>query len=131
MQSLFHRTGTLAVEPERPGEREPDIEFREADNVFVKVNTFLTQRPSVREMHKHAYSHVSVFLGRFRVFLGDADGIPFAAPYVDVGGPGQPQSLTIEAGRYHRIMCLSPGGKLMCIWNGDHWDEEVKTHGLD
>lgn len=126
MQSLFHESGRLDVEPQRADECEPDIEFRDADGVFVKVNTFSTLRPSVREMHKHKHSHVSVFLGRFRVYIGDANGIAWDAPYVDCGGLGQPQSLTIAAGRYHRILCLQPGGKLMCIWNGDHWDEEMK-----
>ena len=127
---LTHESGYLDVDPERPGEREPDIEFREAGDVFVKVNTFLTTRVSIRDMHKHSHSHVSVFLGRFRVFIGDEDGIPFDAEVISVGGPGQPQSLTIEANRFHRIMCLEPGGKLMCIWNGTHWDEEMKAHGL-
>lgn len=108
-----------------PSYREPDVELRQADGVFVKVISFDISRPSVGDQHAHDYDHTSVVLGPFAVMIGDENGIPDEAPAVLIGGVGQPRSIVIHAHRMHRFVSLMPGGILLCI-HRDHEEDQTE-----
>lgn len=93
------------------------IEYREADDIHVKAIRFHEELPSVGDQHMHKFDHVSVVVGPFRVVIGDENGIPDNAPHFDIGGKGQPFSIRVPAGRFHRFVSLRPGGILLCITN--------------
>jgi len=93
------------------------IEFADADGIHVKAIRFDQDVPSVGDQHMHQHDHVSVVLGPFRVFVGDDKGIPAECEHFDIGGYGQPCTITIKAHRFHRFVSLNPGGILLCISN--------------
>jgi hypothetical protein len=93
------------------------IEYREADDIHIKAIRFHEELPSVGDQHMHKFDHISVVVGPFRVFIGDEHGIPDNARSFDIGGKGQPFSIRVPAGRFHRFVSLNPGGILLCISN--------------
>lgn len=95
---------------------EPEsVDMRFADDVFVKMIKFPDEVPAAANQHKHEFDHTSVVLGTFLVLIGDSEGIPDNPAVVRLGGPGDSSMVVVEAGRFHRFICLTPGGMLMCI----------------